>query len=121
MEKEKTIKMLTALANGIDPLSGEVFPSDSIYNNVEISRTLFNAIDLLKNSKPKPKKLLPANSHQPWTAQLDSELSELFLKGTSINDIALFFHRSKAGIEARLIKLKLLNHYSSIIKPSNNN
>jgi hypothetical protein len=30
-DKQRTIEILEALANGIDPVSGEVFPPDSLY------------------------------------------------------------------------------------------
>lgn len=115
MDKEKTIKMLSALANGIDPVSGEVFPADSPYNHVEISRALFNAVDLIKNTKLSPDKSAPANSHQPWSDSLDNELTDKFLQGLSIEELAVFFQRTKGGIRARLEKLRLIDRYGKRI------
>ena len=39
---------IDALANGIDPLTGEIIKDDSVINNVRISRWLFYVSDVLR-------------------------------------------------------------------------
>ena len=51
MELEKSIKMLEALAKGIDPLTGEVLPDHSPYNSVEITRAIFTVTGSLLSHK----------------------------------------------------------------------
>jgi len=50
MDKDTIIKNLEALANGCDPVSGEIFSEDSPYSQPQIIRTLFHAVTALKNS-----------------------------------------------------------------------
>jgi hypothetical protein len=35
-DRERSLQILEALAGGIDPISGEVFPSDSPYQQPEV-------------------------------------------------------------------------------------
>ena len=51
MDKNKTLEVLEALTNGIDPVSGEVFPEDSPYQNVDVVLSSFHTISLIQNSK----------------------------------------------------------------------
>ena len=46
---EQEIQVLKALANGINYFTGEKCNNDSILNDVDIIRTLFNICDQLKN------------------------------------------------------------------------
>ena len=96
MDKQKTLATLEALANGIDPVSGEVFPTDSPYQDVEVVRALFHAIDLIKDSKSSSNKKVAPRQGQPWDQNEDDELVKAFKFGTSINDLAELHQRSKA-------------------------
>lgn len=77
MNQEQIISTLEALANGIDPTTGEILPATSPYNQPEVIRALFHAVKLI----PKPKKVkktveqkqrenldkgLPKNYGLPW-------------------------------------------------------
>lgn len=50
------IQILKMLANGINYFTGERCESDSILNDVNISRTLFNVCEILQSSKKKTSK-----------------------------------------------------------------
>jgi len=41
MDKNKVIEILSALAEGIDPYTEEMFPDNSPYNNTDTVRALF--------------------------------------------------------------------------------
>jgi len=41
MEASQAIVILRCLADGVDPYTGEVYPDDSPYQNVEITRALY--------------------------------------------------------------------------------
>ena len=47
MEAGKALEIIRALADGIDPHTGEVYPADSPYQSPEITRALFAAISAL--------------------------------------------------------------------------
>ena len=40
MDEQKALNIVTALANGVNPQTGEVFPGDSPYQSAEIVRAL---------------------------------------------------------------------------------
>ncbi len=55
-----------------------------------------------------------SKAYLPWTDELDDELQELFIKKTSIADLASTFNRTKGAIRSRLVKLGFLNKKKQI-------
>ena len=51
MDKNAAIRLLSTLAQGVDPESGECFPEGSPYNGVEVTRALFFAVEVLREGK----------------------------------------------------------------------
>nr|WP_315422817.1 hypothetical protein [uncultured Pedobacter sp.] len=84
------------------PITGEVFPTDSPYNQPEIIRTLFFALDKLK--------ALGENGNQglSWNEKEDTLLAQCFTEGTKITGLARLLSRTYVAIKARLLKLELL-------------
>lgn len=114
MEKDKAIKILQTLANGIDPVTGKVFPTESPYQNVEVVRALFYALDSIKNTthtintfniSDKP---VQERVGKPWSEQEDQELKEAFQQGQKIDDLSKKHQRTSGAIRSRLVKLGLL-------------
>lgn len=54
MELSKTIQIIHALADGINPQTGEVFPDNSPYQHPETIRALFTALSTLDAHRNKP-------------------------------------------------------------------
>ncbi len=106
MNKSKTIEVIEALANGIDPLTGELLPDDHLLQQPDIVRALFNAAALLKNSRD----VLPGLAMQcsPWTAGEDNQLKEAFANGIKISQIAKDHQRTAGAIRSRIKKLTLI-------------
>ena len=48
MDGKKATEIIKMLADGIDPNTGEVFPADSPYQNVDVVRALHTAEEALK-------------------------------------------------------------------------
>ena len=71
MEISGTIEILKALADGIDPETGEVLNGQNPFNQPEVVRALFSAIQVLEKAQRnlERKKNLPARSGQPWTEE----------------------------------------------------
>ena len=78
MDMQRAKELLTILADGTDPLTGEVLPDDHVCNKGEIVRALNCAVEALSRKRKKP---LPENTGKPWTEELDQELCRLFDEG----------------------------------------
>lgn len=51
MNLERAIENVEKMANGINPLTNELLPTTSLLNNIEISRSLFYLLNIVKNGK----------------------------------------------------------------------
>lgn len=115
MEKEQTLRILNALANGADPATGEQFTADSPYQHPETVRALFAAIKAVEGgtTSPAPERAAAERSAAPpqtgagsrWTEEEEERLGAAFDAGKSVDQLARTHKRSRAGIEARLLKL----------------
>lgn len=112
MEKEQALKVLNALANGVHPATGEVFAADSAYQHPDTVRALFEAMRALEGSRPAPGAAserrtadMPANTFVRWTPEEEERLAAGFDAGRSSAELARLHNRSRAAIEARLLKL----------------
>lgn len=52
MEKEQTLRILNALANGVHPATGEKFAADSPYQHPDTVRALFEAMRAVDDYTP---------------------------------------------------------------------
>ena len=119
MDLSTALINVEALANGIDPCTGEVFEANSIYNQPEVIRSLFTLITLVKRSgkvkKTKEQKQqenlsrgLPKNAGMPWTDNERSELVEQFNAGGQLHQLAELHERTQGSIIAELKKQGLI-------------
>ena len=123
MGMDAHLKVIEALANGVDPTTGEVLANESPYNNPEVIRALFSVIKHLhkpikKQSEVKTtpeqkqaeniKNNLPKNAGLPWTQEQKSTLAEFFTMGESIALLAEKFGRSRGAIAFELKKQGLI-------------
>lgn len=105
MDEAKALTIVAALADGINPLTGEVFPLDSPYQSPDIVRALFLARAALDaKGRARPRSGLPDNAGKPWNAAEDSKLLADFERGLSLVELARSHARTAAGIQARLEK-----------------
>lgn len=106
MDEAKALNILSTLANGVHPLTGEVFPADSPYQSPEVVRALFVATRSLESRSPpaKTRASLPANAGKPWVDEDDRKLLAEFDRGRTVAELAQSLGRTAAGIQARLEK-----------------
>jgi hypothetical protein len=106
MDDIKALSIVSALANGVNPQTGEVFDMDSPYQTADVIRALYIAVRALETTtktKRRPdRERMPANAGKPWTEKEDLELLTKFDEGLSIADLARAHDRTSAGIQARL-------------------
>ncbi|MCU0897553.1 MAG: SANT/Myb-like DNA-binding domain-containing protein [Burkholderiales bacterium] len=113
MDREKALRILKTLADGIDPGTGEALPAASAYQHPDAVRALFVAIRALESpeaSEAAAKRGTPAarpgvgNAGKPWSKEEDEQLLAAFDGGQPVEAIAQVHGRSKVAIEARLAK-----------------
>jgi hypothetical protein len=114
MEKEQTLRILNALANGVHPATGEKFAADSPYQHPDTVRALFEAMRAVDAGGPAPaaerKPALPqSGSGSRWTREEEQRLASAFDAGKSVEELARAHGRSHVAIEARLVRLGKLD------------
>lgn len=105
MEITRATELLTLLADGIDPLTGEVLPMDHVCNQPDIIRALHCVLQALPAG---PKKKRAANAGQPWSQEEAALLTKEYQGGKSILEMARAHGRSRGSIEAKLANLGLI-------------
>lgn len=101
MDIQRAKELLTVLAEGVDPLTGEVLPDDHVCNKGEIVRALNCAVEELSRRRKKP---LPENNGKPWTEELDDELCRLFDGGNQAVGHKRFLYRAYEGSDDILME-----------------
>ena len=111
MELSTAKQILSLLADGIDPETCEILPEDSVCNQPEVIRALHFALECLSHQKQRRKAGISyANQGKAGTAEEESRLTRLFLKGESNAQIQMELQRSESAVSARLVRLGLIEH-----------
>jgi hypothetical protein len=108
MEKQTTLQIIQALAQGIDPHTGETFPAASPYQHPDTVRALFQALQALTGAptdRARPPQGSPENAGKPWSDEEDRTLATAFDTGKTIPELAEHHRRTRVAIQARLIRL----------------
>ena len=105
MDITRAKEIISALAEGIDPTTGEVLPDNNVCNKGEIVRAFYAVLNHLDEKNPK--KNLPANAGKPWTAEEDAKLIDVFKAGVSKKELCTKLERTSGSISSRLRKLGL--------------
>lgn len=119
MEFNEAKDLVSALANGTDPVTGEVLPAKSPYNDPKVIRALFTVLNssngraTRKTPEEKMEENLaagrPKNAGLPWTDDLRAELAEKFHSGVTLRELALQFERTNGAILSELARQGLVN------------
>lgn len=103
MEPDRAIEIVQALADGVDPFTGERFLSDSPYQQADTVRALHMALEgLTKLRRSTARKTGPGRA---WTEDEEKELLRAFDDKLDVEEIAAKHERTKGAIWARLEKL----------------
>ena len=110
MDIVRAKELLSALADGTDPFTGEILPQDHVCNKPEMIRAFHEILNALPSPK---KKNQPRNAGSPWTEIEEEKLLDEFGSGMTTSVIAKEHGRSKGAIESRLANLgKITDTYS---------
>ena len=107
MNETQALQIVRALADGVDPESGEVYPPQSPYQKPDTVRALFAAVRALERASEweARRKRLPANTGKPWLQDEDLQLATGFDSGKSILELAREHQRTLTSVRARLIRM----------------
>lgn len=107
MQLDAALPIVRALADGVNPVTGELYPDHSPYAEPRTLRALYSAVDLMQKEvdRERRRERLPANFGKPWTAEEDATLTAEFDSGLALGDIARKHLRTQSSIRLRLEKL----------------
>jgi len=106
MDETQALSIVAALADGVNPVTGEVFGPDSPYQSAQVIRALYCLLNAVQNkSRPsRRREQMPRNAGKPWTPEEDKVLLAGFDGGKSMTELADQHERTVVGITARLEK-----------------
>jgi hypothetical protein len=104
MDLARARELLAGLADGVNLLTGEILPDDSVCNQTEIVRALNTVLKALPKGA-KSDKPLPTNAGKPWTKEDEDELSRMYDAGGTKKDMCAYFQRTGGAITARLVRI----------------
>ena len=116
MESSDAMKIIQALAEGVDPTTGEVFPEDSPYNDPRVIRALFQALKALERFKERERRAgeLPSNAGKPWGDEEEQLLMKEFDAHVPLPEIAAKHQRTQGSIASRLVRLGKIRERSDV-------
>ena len=114
MKQLEAAALIEQLAQGIDPVTGEILPCDHVLCDVEIAQALKMAVRALRGqdaSLPQEKTWLRANGKlhagRPWTQEDNAQLEALYRQGMSAEQMAPLLQRRTRGVEKQIRLMRL--------------
>lgn len=116
MTPHEAQRVIDALADGADPETGEVFPSESVLLKPAVIRALFLASRALESARSAAAaaRQQPAQAGKPWSKEEDQRLVEAFDRGDDLAALTASHARSKGGIASRLVHLGRISERAEI-------
>ena len=107
MEIERAKEILMILSDGVDPITGEIFPEESPYHHPDVIRALMTSVYHLEQiqRREKRKRNLPDNAGKRWTADEINSLMDDFEQGLSVKELSGKFQRTRTSIHSKLLQL----------------
>jgi hypothetical protein len=107
MQLDAALPIVRALADGVNPVTGETYPEHSPYAEPRTLRALYSAVDLMAREleREKRRERLPANFGKPWTEGEDRLLAAEFAAGCPMTEMARKHARTQSSVRLRLEKL----------------
>lgn len=110
MQEQRARKVLQALVQGVDPVTGEELPTATVLQQADVLRALLAGVAALEQDAARASRRaqLPRNIGRTWSKEENAKLVDAFHAGENLNDVALRHGRTLRAIEARLEKLGLI-------------
>jgi hypothetical protein len=109
MSPQEALPIIQNLADGIDPLTGEVLSDQSPFNQPQVIRALFAALQALTLATDAEvpqtvREKRVANAGNAWTPEEDERLLKAFDAGIGVKELAAQHGRTTGAIKSRLVK-----------------
>jgi hypothetical protein len=104
MEISGALKIIRGLADGVNPVTGELLDDRSPYHDAMIVRALYTVIQVVEDVKPQID-LSDSQSGKPWLTSEDERLCNEFHDAIDFREIARMHGRTRGAIFSRLVKL----------------
>ena len=118
MDTQAAIKIVRALADGLNPATGEALPADSVCLLPENVKALHRALGALQgvDEREQSRRLLPGNAGKAWTHAEEQQACDELRRGINFQEIAKAHNRTVVSIVARLMKLGKIAAQASTTK-----
>jgi hypothetical protein len=106
MDDTKAAGILRLLAAGIDPATGQPLDGLAPLQSTDMLRALYLAVDSLESRQRQGRRqsTLPRNAGKAWSTDEDARLLAGFDAGQALGELVAAHERTRASIEARLVK-----------------
>jgi len=115
MDIEYAKKVLSVLADGVNPITGEILPTTDSSNQPEVIRALHAVLNALGSNSSSTKKPQPENAGKPWSQEEDDALRKEYHQGLKTAEIAKIHNRSRGAITSRLVRIGEANNPYDIV------
>lgn len=107
MEIDVALRILRTLSDGIDPVTGEIFPPESPYQRPDTIRALLTAVYSLEKIQGRASRhgIFPWNAGKPWTEEEERLLTAGYDQGVPFSELSKKHGRTLGAIKSRLLKL----------------
>ena len=106
MDVSRAKDIISALAEGVDPTTGEVFPPNHVCNRADIIRALHMAEQALQKDLNRPEDGPWHKEYgKVWRQKEIEMLVNYFDKHYTVAQISKILGRSESGIRAKLVRL----------------
>jgi hypothetical protein len=107
MEIQEALRIMRALADGVNPETGEILAADTVYQFPPVVRAFHQAVSALElmEERLRNKRALPAKAGKSWSRAEDQQVCEELRRGIDFHQIAETHNRTVGSIIARLVKL----------------
>ncbi|MGM9483065.1 hypothetical protein ACS5PN_17865 [Roseateles sp. NT4] len=116
MTPHEAQRVIDALADGVDPETGELFAEESVLAKPSVIRALFVASRALQTagSAAATTKEQPGQAGKPWSQEEDRRLLKAFDQGADLAALTAAHARSRGGIASRLVRLGRIKERAEI-------
>ena len=114
MTNKRVIEILKCMADGIDPITGEVLGAEHICNYPDVIRALHAAVQSMSVNDEADgimyaRKNGKLNAGRPWTDEERMELERMYQDGMPMSVICEMLQRRERGIRKQLAYLGLID------------
>jgi hypothetical protein len=116
MSPKEAQRLLEALAQGVDPETGEELPPESPIHAPSIIRALYLGARALATQAAAEERRQPSppKAGKPWTPDEERKLLVGYDAGVPVKRLAEIHERSRGGITARLARLGRIDERSEV-------